>query len=139
MKEGFNCSFCGRPKAETSILIAGIDAHMCEHCVEQAHGIVMEEVKSQNGSGLSDEALCKKPRGIRAVLDGYVVDQEQTTKVLSAAVHNPYERLLQHDAKNDVEIEKTSIIVLGQTGTGTTLVANAIARMLNVPLGIVDA
>ena len=139
MREGFNCSFCGRPKAETSILIAGNDAHICDHCVEQAHGIVLEELKAQKGSGLSDEVLLKKPVEIRAFLDQYVIGQEQTKKVLSVAVYNHYKRLLQQDNKNDVEIEKSNIIVVGQTGTGKTLVAKTIARMLNVPLAIVDA
>lgn len=139
MKEGFNCSFCGRPKAETNILIAGVDAHICDHCVEQAHGIVIEELKSQNESGLSDEVLLKKPQEIRAFLDQYVIGQDQTKKVLSVAVYNHYKRLLQVDLKNDVEIEKSNIIVVGQTGTGKTLVAKTIARMLNVPLAIVDA
>lgn len=139
MKEGFNCSFCGRPKAETNILIAGVDAHICDHCVEQAHGIVIEELKSQNESGLSDEVLLRKPQEIRAFLDQYVIGQDQTKKVLSVAVYNHYKRLLQQDLKNDVEIEKSNIIVVGQTGTGKTLVAKTIARMLNVPLAIVDA
>ncbi|UUV20363.1 ATP-dependent Clp protease ATP-binding subunit ClpX [Paenimyroides aestuarii] len=139
MKEGYSCSFCGRPKAETTILIAGIDAHICENCVEQAHGIVLEELKAQNGSGLSDEVLLRKPQEIRAFLDQYVIGQEQTKKVLAVAVYNHYKRLLQQDSKNDVEIEKSNIIVVGQTGTGKTLVAKTIARMLNVPLAIVDA
>ena len=139
MKEGFNCSFCGRPKAETNILIAGVDARICDHCVEQAHGIVIEEFKSQNESGLSDDVLLRKPQEIRAFLDQYVIGQDQTKKVLSVAVYNHYKRLLQVDLKNDVEIEKSNIIVVGQTGTGKTLVAKTIARMLNVPLAIVDA
>lgn len=139
MKEGFNCSFCGRPKAETNILIAGVDAHICDHCVEQAHGIVIEEIKSQNETGLSEDVLLRKPQEIRAFLDQYVIGQDQTKKVLSVAVYNHYKRLLQVDLKNDVEIEKSNIIVVGQTGTGKTLVAKTIARMLNVPLAIVDA
>jgi len=80
MKEGFNCSFCGRPKAETNILIAGVDAHICDHCVEQAHGIVIEELKSQNESGLSYDVLLRKPQEIRAFLDQYVIGQDQTKK-----------------------------------------------------------
>src|SRR5690606_32896009 len=112
---------------------------ICDHCVEQAHGIVIEELKSQNESGLSDEVLLKKPQEIRAFLDQYVMGQDQTKKVLSVAVYNHYKRLLQVDLKNDVEIEKSNIIVVGQTGTGKTLVAKTIARMLNVPLAIVDA
>ena len=135
MKEGFNCSFCGRPKAETNILIAGVDAHICDHCVEQAHGIVIEELKSQNESGLSDDVLLRKPQEIRAFLDQYVIGQDQTKKVLSVAVYNHYKRLLQVDLKNDVEIEKSNIIVVGQTGTGKTLVAKTIATNVKCSFG----
>ena len=137
--EGYDCSFCGRPKAETNILIAGINAHICDRCVEQAHGIVLEESKGTHLKGLSEEVLLKKPREIRAFLDQYVIGQEQTKKVLSVAVYNHYKRLLQQETSDDVEIEKSNIIIVGQTGTGKTLVAKTIARMLNVPLAIVDA
>src|SRR5690554_3460807 len=139
MDEGFNCSFCGRAKADTDILIAGINAHICENCVEQAHGIVLEELKSQKSEEFSKDFMLKKPREIRAFLDQYVIGQDQTKKVLSVAVYNHYKRLWQEDTKNDVEIEKSNIVVVGQTGTGKTLVAKTIARMLNVPLAIVDA
>lgn len=139
MSEGFNCSFCGRAKADTDILIAGINAHICDHCVEQAHGIVLEELKSQKEEQSSEDSVLKKPREIRAFLDQYVIGQDQTKKVLSVAVYNHYKRLWQQDTKNDVEIEKSNIVVVGQTGTGKTLVAKTIARMLNVPLAIVDA
>lgn len=139
MSEGYNCSFCGRAKADTDILIAGINAHICDHCVEQAHGIVLEELKSQKDKQSSEDAMLKKPREIRAFLDQYVIGQDQTKKVLSVAVYNHYKRLWQQDTKNDVEIEKSNIVVVGQTGTGKTLVAKTIARMLNVPLAIVDA
>ncbi len=137
--EGYDCSFCGRPKAETNILIAGINAHICDRCVEQAHGIVLEEIKGTHKKGLSDEVLLKKPTEIRAFLDQYVIGQEQTKKVLSVAVYNHYKRLLQQESDDEVEIEKSNIIIVGQTGTGKTLVAKTIARMLNVPLAIVDA
>jgi len=139
MSEGYNCSFCGRAKADTDILIAGINAHICDHCVEQAHGIVLEELKSQKDEQSSEDSMLKKPREIRAFLDQYVIGQDQTKKVLSVAVYNHYKRLWQQDTKNDVEIEKSNIVVVGQTGTGKTLVAKTIARMLNVPLAIVDA
>src|SRR5690606_14882860 len=139
MEEGYNRSFCGRAKADTDILIAGIYAHICENCVEQAHGIVLEELKSQKSEEFSNDFMLKKPREIRAFLDQYVIGQDQTKKVLSVAVYNHYKRLWQEDTKNDVEIEKSNIVVVGQTGTGKTLVAKTIARMLNVPLAIVDA
>lgn len=137
--EGYECSFCGRTKADTQILIAGIDAHICDRCVEQAHGIVIEEIKNNHGKAFADEVLLEKPVKIRAFLDQYVIGQEQTKKVMSVAVYNHYKRLLQQQNDDDVEIEKSNIIVVGQTGTGKTLVAKTIARMLNVPLAIVDA
>ncbi len=138
--QGMECSFCGRSKASTSMLISGQDAHICDMCVEQAYNIVREEMGSRRGNGdLSDEVLLKKPTEIRAFLDQYVIGQDQTKKVLSVAVYNHYKRLLQQDLEDDVEIEKSNIIIVGQTGTGKTLVAKTIARMLNVPLAIVDA
>src|SRR5690606_14626611 len=139
MSEGFNCSFCGRAKADTDILIAGINAHICDHCVEQAHGIDLEELKSQKEEQSSEDSVLKQPREIGAFLDQYAIGQDQTKKVLSVAVYNHYKRLWQQDTKNDVEIEKSNIVVVGQTGTGKTLVAKTSARMLNVPLAIVDA
>src|SRR5690554_4074112 len=118
MDEGFNCSFCGRAKADTDILIAGINAHICENCVEQAHGIVLEELKSQKSEELSKDFMLKKPREIRAFLDQYVIGRDQTKKVLSVAVYNHYKRLWQEDTKNDVEIEKSNIVVLGKPVQG---------------------
>ncbi len=138
-KEEMRCSFCGRPKSETNILIAGIDAHICDRCIEQGYGIVLEENNTANEDGLSQEVLLKKPMEIRAFLDEYVIGQDQTKKVMSVAVYNHYKRLLQANNDDDVEIEKSNIIMVGQTGTGKTLVAKTIARMLNVPLAIVDA
>lgn len=133
------CSFCGRKKPETNLLIAGIDAHICDKCIDQAHGIVLEELKQNKHShGLSDLVL-KKPKEIREFLDQYVIGQEQTKKVMSVAVYNHYKRLMQKNHDDDVEIEKSNIIMVGQTGTGKTLVAKTIAKMLNVPLTIVDA
>lgn len=138
-KEVLECSFCGRRKAETNLLIAGINAHICDRCIEQAHGIVIEELKQNKKEKALAELELKKPKEIRAFLDQYVIGQEQTKKVLSVAVYNHYKRLTQKLTDNDVEIEKSNILMVGQTGTGKTLVAKTIARMLNVPLAIVDA
>ncbi|MFL9844694.1 ATP-dependent Clp protease ATP-binding subunit ClpX [Flavobacterium rhizosphaerae] len=138
-KEVLECSFCGRKKPETNLLIAGISAHICDRCIEQAHGIVLEELKQSGGGSLAGELELKKPKEIRAFLDQYVIGQDQTKKVLSVAVYNHYKRLLQQQGDDEVEIEKSNILMVGQTGTGKTLVAKTIARMLNVPLTIVDA
>jgi ATP-dependent Clp protease ATP-binding subunit ClpX len=138
-KEKFECSFCGRKKAETNLLIAGVDAHICDNCIEQAHGIVLEEMKSNALTKSSTDLVLRKPKDIRAFLDEYVIGQDQTKKVMSVAVYNHYKRLMQQQTNDDVEIEKSNIIMVGQTGTGKTLVAKTIARMLDVPLAIVDA
>jgi ATP-dependent Clp protease ATP-binding subunit ClpX len=139
-KQVLECSFCGRKKPETNLLIAGINAHVCDRCIEQAHGIVLEELKS-GGTALKSatDLILKKPKEIRAFLDQYVIGQDQTKKVMSVAVYNHYKRLMQFQHEEDVEIEKSNIIMVGQTGTGKTLVAKTIARMLEVPLAIVDA
>ena len=138
-KQVLECSFCGRKKPETNLLIAGIDAHICDKCIEQAHGIVVEELKSSGSSKLVGDLILKKPKEIRAFLDQYVIGQDQTKKVLSVAVYNHYKRLMQQQLDDEVEIEKSNIIMVGQTGTGKTLVAKTIAKMLDVPLAIVDA
>lgn len=139
-KENLECSFCGRKKPETNLLIAGLDAHICDRCIEQAHGIVAEESRQSRTSDLSSELTLKKPQEIKDFLDTYVIGQERTKKVLSVAVYNHYKRLLQPSSKDDgVEIQKSNIVMVGQTGTGKTLMAKTIARMLNVPLAIVDA
>jgi ATP-dependent Clp protease ATP-binding subunit ClpX len=138
-KEELECSFCGRKKAETNLLIAGLDAHICDRCIEQAHGIVIEEALHSTNSELSKELMLKKPKSIKAFLDDYVIGQEFTKKVMSVAVYNHYKRLLQPKSDEEIEIQKSNIIIVGQTGTGKTLVAKTIARMLNVPLAIVDA
>ena len=138
-KEELECSFCGKQKADTNLLIAGLDAHICDRCIEQAHGIVAEESKHQNKE-LTSELMLKKPQEIKAFLDGYVIGQDQTKKVMTVAVYNHYKRLLQpSSAEDDIEIQKSNIIMVGQTGTGKTLIAKTIAKMLNVPLAIVDA
>ncbi|MBZ9777736.1 ATP-dependent Clp protease ATP-binding subunit ClpX [Psychroflexus sp. CAK8W] len=138
-KEELECSFCGRKKAETSLLIAGLDAHICDRCIEQAHGIVLEESKQDSTEELTSELKLRKPKAIKDFLDQYVIGQDQTKKVMSVAVYNHYKRLLQPNSNDDIEIQKSNIIMAGQTGTGKTLVAKTIARMLNVPLAIVDA
>ncbi len=138
-KEELECSFCGRKKPDTNLLIAGLDAHICDRCIEQAHGIVLEESKQSGNSELSSELMLKKPQQIKGFLDEYIIGQEYTKKVMSVAVYNHYKRLLQPATNDDIEIQKSNIIMVGQTGTGKTLMAKTIAKMLNVPLAIVDA
>ena len=138
-KQVLECSFCGRKKPETNLLIAGINAHICDKCIEQAHGIVVEEIKSNGSSKAVGDLILKKPKEIRAFLDKYVIGQDQTKKVMAVAVYNHYKRLMQQELEDEVEIEKSNIIMVGQTGTGKTLVAKTIAKMLDVPLAIVDA
>lgn len=140
-EEVLECSFCGRKKPETDLLIAGLDAHICDKCIEQAHGIVMEEIAEHNTSSLTSELIVKKPIEIKAFLDQYMIGQEAAKRVISVAVYNHYKRLLQPPSKDEdeVEIEKSNIILVGETGTGKTLIARTIARMLNVPFCIVDA
>ena len=138
-KEELECSFCGRKKPETNLLIAGLDAHICDRCIEQAHGIVVEESKQTDSSDLSAELKLRKPQQIKGFLDEYIIGQDMTKKVMSVAVYNHYKRLLQPPTNDDIDIQKSNIIMVGQTGTGKTLMAKTIARMLNVPLAIVDA
>ncbi|MFT4577023.1 MAG: ATP-dependent Clp protease ATP-binding subunit ClpX [Polaribacter sp.] len=139
-EENLECSFCGRQKSETNLLIAGIDAHICDKCIEQAGGILEEEVTEDDGSGLSKDLMLKKPLEIKEFLDQYIIGQVETKKSMAVAVYNHYKRLLQSKSDDDdVEIEKSNIILVGETGTGKTLVARTIAKMLNVPFSIVDA
>lgn len=122
------------------MLIAGLDAHICDRCIEQAHGLVLDEISETASKGLSGELILKKPLEIKHFLDQYIIGQEQAKKVMSVAVYNHYKRLLQPQAKKDnIEIEKSNIILVGETGTGKTLIARTIAKMLNVPFAIVDA
>ena len=138
-KEELSCSFCGRKKPETSLLIAGLDAHICDKCIEQAHGIVLEESTEDDNESLSAELSLRKPKDIKNFLDQYIIGQDYSKKVMSVAVYNHYKRLLQPASDDDIEIQKSNIIMVGQTGTGKTLMAKTISKMLNVPLAIVDA
>ncbi|KQC32526.1 ATPase AAA [Nonlabens sp. YIK11] len=138
-KEQLECSFCGRNKAETNLLIAGLDAHICDRCIEQAHGIVIEDSKDEESGVSKADLTLKKPKAIKDFLDQYIIGQEFTKKVMSVAVYNHYKRLLQPSTDDDIEIQKSNIMMVGQTGTGKTLIAKTVAKMLNVPLAIVDA
>jgi len=138
-KKEERCSFCGRPRSETNMLISGLDAHICNYCVEQAEDILKEESKSQKDKDFSRLKL-HKPAEIKAYLDQYVIGQDDAKKVLSVAVYNHYKRINQPSAKTEeVEIEKSNLILIGATGTGKTLLARTIAKLLNVPFCIADA
>ena len=136
--EELQCSFCGKKKAETELLIAGIDAHICDQCIEQANGIVIQEASSDVNNPEVSQTKLLKPQEIKNFLDEYVIGQDFTKKILSVSVYNHYKRLSQ-EINDDVEIQKSNIIMVGQTGTGKTLIAKSIAKMLDVPLAIVDA
>ncbi|MBF11908.1 MAG: ATP-dependent Clp protease ATP-binding subunit ClpX [Flavobacteriaceae bacterium] len=137
-KSDLNCSFCGRPKSETQLLIAGLDAHICDRCINQAHGIVLEETSEEVSN--SETIELKPPKEIKAFLDEYIIGQELSKRVLSVAVYNHYKRLIQDKSKeNKVEIQKSNVLMVGPTGTGKTLLAQTISRFLKVPLAIVDA
>ncbi len=132
------CSFCGRSKKDVNILIAGVSGHICDSCIDQAHQIILEEFKQKDDFDINSIKLLK-PKEINEYLDQYVIGQDEAKKVLSVAVYNHYKRLAQKDTKDEVEIEKSNIIMVGETGTGKTLLARTIARMLHVPFTIVDA
>ncbi|MGI9525639.1 MAG: ATP-dependent Clp protease ATP-binding subunit ClpX [Weeksellaceae bacterium] len=133
------CSFCGRKEDEANILIAGLHGHICNVCVEQAHDIVVQEGVQQHSPEVMADLELKKPKEIKAFLDQYVIGQDQAKKILSVAVYNHYKRLMQPETDDDVEIEKSNVMLVGETGTGKTLLAKTIARDLNVPFTIVDA
>ncbi|HPH19554.1 MAG TPA: ATP-dependent Clp protease ATP-binding subunit ClpX, partial [Haliscomenobacter sp.] len=148
-RQTYSCSFCGRDKAETQMLIAGINAHICEVCVEQAYDIIQEELYDRKNPNAEAPAPKEKgsnfqfnpaitPKDIKVHLDQYVIGQDDAKKFLSVAVYNHYKRLGQH-ISDDVEIEKSNIVLVGRTGTGKTLLAKTIAKYLNVPFAIVDA
>ena len=141
-QQTLHCSFCGRSRDEVKILIAGQDGHICENCVEHAEEIIEQELgntsESKHLNSSANKLSIKKPIEIKKFLDEYVIGQEEAKKILAVAVYNHYKRLNQK-IENDVEIEKSNIIMVGETGTGKTLLAKSIARMLNVPFTIVDA
>ncbi|NET35930.1 MAG: ATP-dependent Clp protease ATP-binding subunit ClpX [Cyanothece sp. SIO1E1] len=142
-KQNYRCSFCGRDKSEALILIAGIEGHICEVCVEQAGEIIEEELYGNNSKQESNNPFmlpeAVTPMDIKTHLDQYVIGQDEAKKILSVAVYNHYKRLRQPMKSDDVEIEKSNILFVGQTGTGKTLLAKTIAKFLNVPFSIVDA
>ena len=139
-EKGINCSFCGRTKQETDVLIAGTTGHICNLCINQAYEIISEEMDHQSREELADELTLLKPKEIKEHLDTFVIGQDKAKKVLSVAVYNHYKRVLQEgDKEQEVEIEKSNIMMVGKTGTGKTLLARSIAKMLNVPFTIVDA
>jgi len=132
------CSFCGREKKEVNLLIAGMEGHICDNCVEQAHAIVEEEFRKDEGFSTKGLNMLK-PKEIKSFLDQYVIGQDQAKKILSVAVYNHYKRLDQPISADETEIEKSNIMLVGETGTGKTLLARTIAKMLHVPFTIVDA
>lgn len=143
-KNPLHCSFCGRNRDEVKILIAGQEGHICENCVEHAREIIEQELMVRDEKTPSSFKLTvKKPIEIKKFLDEYVIGQDEAKKVLAVAVYNHYKRLQQRNTEtnnsSDVEIEKSNIVMVGETGTGKTLLAKSIARMLNVPFAIVDA
>ena len=139
-KTGERCSFCGREKRDTNILIAGLNAHICDYCVVQAQQIMEEELSTKGQKQMPDYTLLK-PVEIKKHLDQYVIGQEEAKKLLAVAVYNHYKRIfhVKKAKEDDVEIEKSNVILVGETGTGKTLLARTIARMLNVPFCIADA
>lgn len=138
-KDHIKCSFCGRDKQDTAVLIAGINGHICDRCIAQAYQIVNEEFASKQDKTLNQSLNLLKPIEIKSFLDEYVIGQDQAKKVLSVAVYNHFKRLVQKPDNDDIEVEKSNIILVGRTGTGKTLLARTIAKMLNVPFCIADA
>lgn len=135
-----HCSFCGRSRDEVKILIAGQEGHICEHCIEHAHEIIDKEFHQKKVDGKAGDLKVQKPIAIKAFLDQYIIGQDEAKKILSVAVYNHFKRInLPTNTKNEVEIEKSNVIMIGETGTGKTLLAKTIAKLLNVPFAIVDA
>lgn len=134
------CSFCGRSKTDVNLLVAGIDGYICDQCIVQANGIVEEEVVFHKKNDLVNPLPVKSPKEIKAFLDEYIIGQDRAKKILSVAVFNHYKRILNPSIdENDVEIDKSNVVLVGETGSGKTLLAKTIARLLNVPFTIVDA
>ena len=139
-QNNLHCSFCGRSRDEVKILIAGQEGHICENCVEHAEEIIAQELTAKNNPASASGAVqIRKPKEIKQFLDEYVIGQDEAKKILCVAVYNHYKRVNNKQKVDDVEIEKSNIIMVGETGTGKTLLAKSIARLLNVPFAIVDA
>ncbi len=134
-----SCSFCGRPESEVGFLVTGVNANICENCAEQAHSIIVEAQRIRKGTPKLKKSDLPKPAQIKSFLDEYVIGQDDAKRYLSVAVYNHYKRLIQPEDDQNVEIEKSNIIMVGSTGTGKTLLARTIAKMLSVPFTIVDA
>ncbi len=132
------CSFCGREEKDTKLLVTGVSGNICDDCIAQTNNILAEELKSVS-KNVEPEVLLKKPNEIKEFLDQYIIGQDDAKKYLSVAVYNHYKRINQLIDEDDIEIEKSNIILVGETGTGKTLLAKTIAKMLNVPFTIVDA
>ncbi|MBK6527827.1 MAG: ATP-dependent Clp protease ATP-binding subunit ClpX [Crocinitomicaceae bacterium] len=136
---GISCSFCGRPKSEVGILIAGVTGHICDSCITQAHQIVDEQLRFDNKTENKADFKLLKPAQIKEHLDEYVIGQDDAKKILAVAVYNHYKRISLKSKSNEIEIDKSNVILVGRTGTGKTLLAKTIAKSLNVPFCIADA
>ena len=140
-KQEITCSFCGRKKSEVNMLIAGVSGHICDYCIEQADEIISQELEHKSKADVKQNIVLQKPEEIYSHLNEYVIGQEDAKKVLSVAVYNHYKRLSYTPAKNgnEIEIDKSNLVFVGKTGTGKTLMAQTIARLLQVPFAIADA
>jgi ATP-dependent Clp protease ATP-binding subunit ClpX len=140
-RKEIKCSFCGRSKSEVNVLIAGITGHICDNCISQAQNIIKEEIQQKATQKIENSLVLQKPEEIKNFLDDFIIGQDDAKKFLSVAVYNHYKRLMQKPSSSvdDIEIEKSNIIMVGQTGTGKTLLAKTVAKLLKVPFCIADA